>query len=328
MIRTMRSMFLVIIFCGVHFLHALEVTILSTPQKSALGKNIQVAFALSSQELGFLKHTLQFSVDRDDMVLTAWNSAMQAQDVFVPAFKKSIKVVTQSSQGVLLFDSGAKSGEQRFACLQQASLTVSCLVVRKDGSIKPFLTVIPLRKQGRARKPREGSALAVSQIESGEIKTIPGIEVPNFDKDFEFINQLHVLWLRLSDFCMDVLQRMSSVWWMLGMLVLFALLTLRGRYRFLRFVVPVRGWWALETKVALLFCLSLGVLYGVRGLFDHAYVFYALAGLSCIGMLYAFTTPPYHETFLGRLKNLVGFFLGVAVLPLLLKAYLMQHGLL
>ena len=108
---------------------------------------------------------------------------------------------------------------------------------------------------------------------------------------------------------------------------LWALLVLKRRYLWLRFVVPLSGAWEREVRRGLFFVGLLGLVRMSAWWLPVSVSLYAAAALCGGGMCYLSLTPPFEETFLGRLKGLIGFVLGMLILPLLAKAWLLHLGL-
>jgi hypothetical protein len=313
--------------------HALNIVLSSEADDIVLNKKIWLRFNFGPQDYGIIKNSLQFSINNGNVALLSWHPLVAPVRVFSQAFKKNRRMFTDSFTGWLAFE-GAPDVVRRKILLADANVCVSCLVENKDGHVVPYNVMLSLIKNTTEipcahhekvmvalnDRTHNGSDLPIQPI-------ITWASVTNLESDYEPIDKLSGSWQRLMDWFKAPVQ-WHLLWWLnVCAAFLFLILLLSRRYRLLRFVVPVGGLWAKELRNVCVFILVTSLCIWLYTRFHSAYMLYGLSGLCCGGMFYAFVTPPYDDVFLGRLKSLVGFILGVLVIPLALKAYLLQYGL-
>jgi hypothetical protein len=108
-------------------------------------------------------------------------------------------------------------------------------------------------------------------------------------------------------------------------LVLLGLLLVRPRYRWLQFITPLSVIWAQDIKCFCIFFLITALFYVVRFFIALEYMLYSLALYCLLVGIYYLKTVPYTKTFLGKLRILIGSILLALILPLIVKALLLQN---
>lgn len=318
-----KRTFLLMVFFFTGSLHAVSVIVLNDGADVASSKKILLKFVLDEHEQGILKTTLQFSVDQGDVRLVSWNALSQPTDFFSSPLKKTQRVFSESFTGCLAYETNFSDVSACMRLLGQTKVYVSCFIVRKNGKTKPFNTMLSI-SQGQVMEKEE----VIDTHGDDQPYQLPSfLPVPDLAQDFEPIEQLGSLWTSFCNRITKALFGNTFFWWYSLILLLFVAYMLKRRFVWLCMIAPLQGMWEREFVVLLGFVVMNGLLYGAHYVIGMPYVLYACSALYGLGMMYVLLSSTQEALFLGRLKSLIGLVLGSMMLPVMLKAYLMQHGL-
>lgn len=316
-----------------HAIFGLALHVINDPLDMAINKKICLSITCAPEELGIYRHALSFSVDSAAIKLLSWQAHNPAISSYSNAFKKTKKIFS----GPLLLDVFSQTAsdvlEQSSALFAKAHIHVSGLVAYHNGKVAPFNLIAPLKSTQQLGElalatPDRPLVDPVSLFSQESVAGGPALmSVPDFDKELDFIERLGALWRRLVD---DVMQ--AATWSLLFVSLLISsafwlLLIAKRRYYWMRYVLPFSIAWEREFRRLTIFLLAGALLYGLSFILA-LYSILALFALLCFcAMCYAYLFPQKETSFLHRFKALIGFILGILVMPLLVKAYLMYCGL-
>jgi len=310
---------------------AIEVT--NDSASMVTSKNIWMLVKMSPGEQGIFKQGLCFSVDNPSICLSSWKSSVNSTLVYNQAFHKTGRMFLPGSALSLRLSDKSVRSDQLGACLAQSHVYVHGLVALKSGKVKPFSVKVPLGHSWWPVSAQTTTTVAMNAahvvgcpVAQTTVKPLTLKPVVDVLQELTVVEKLASLWSGLTGVVRHVLAFALFWHWYAMVVGLWVLLTLKRRYHWLRFVVPLSGSWEREVRRGLFFVGLLGMVrMSAWWLPVHVSLFMA-AFLCCGGMCYASLTPPFEETFLGRLKGLIGFVLGMLVLPLLAKAWLFYVG--
>lgn len=331
MIRQLKNVFSVVFVVLGFFtsMHALDVVLTQDIDATVLQKKIEIHFNLDPQDQGILKSSLQFSIDIPDITLSSWQSIEQPMMAYIPAFKKTKKMFTDSFNGVLSLDCGDRSIDERKDLLADATVYVVGLVAEKDGKIQPFVVGKPIKQQSQsARVPAQTVVDNSTTIEQRADDTVfVDKPVPDLEQEYVPVDKLSQSWNCLVTWIKGVFSwRLIMILTLLFMLILAFFIGKRRIDRLKEFFV-MNDEWEREITYFIIFMLVSGLLYFLRGVIGAVGALILFAAMCFGGMLRASLVPPFEESFLGRLKDLIGLILGALIVPVLFKAYLLHCGL-
>ena len=219
-------------------------------------------------------------------------------------------------------------GERR-EILSQAAVYVVGLVVDHDGKIKPFALGKPVITPERLVAPQSTNQIVVAPENEQSIETplFTIKPVPDLDSEYLPIDKLSYNWRNLCSLIADAIHS-HSVWFVvLFFVAMMAIVVVRRRVSWFAALVPLNVTWEREIVYFSSFVLIGSLLFVFRNAIGVANAIYIFAAMCFYGMVRARFVPPFEESFLGRLKDLVGLILGSLIVPLLFKAYLIQCGM-
>jgi hypothetical protein len=314
--------------------HAVAIEVTNDPATMVTSKNIWMLVKLSDQEQGIFKQGLCFSVDDPSICLSSWRSSLNPTLVYNQAFHRTGRMFLPGSALSIHLNDKALRADQLGACLAQSHVYVHGLVALKSGKVKPFSVKVPLGHSWWPETAQTTATVAMNVPQAVNCPTVQAtIKPPSLKPVADVLQELTVvdslvrLWVGLTGLVHHMLALALFWHWYAIVIGIWALLALKRRYHWLRFIVPLSGSWEREVRRGLLFVGLLGVVRMSAWWLPVHFCLYAAAVLCGGGMCYASLTPPFEETFLGRLKGLIGFVLGMLILPLLAKAWLLQMGL-
>jgi len=319
--RLSVRLLLVILIMTSRSAHALELQIANDLLDMMIAKNIGLRLKCTGNEEGIIKRGLCFSVDNPKIVLTSWKASLRPIMVFNERFKKSKKTFLSVANFYVLFQIDVDRVEYMKKYLMEANIYVSGFVVHKNGCVKPFnlmTPLVPALKLSVAAQPLKQDQILVE----GAIKPSPFIPTGDFDKEHEWGDRLEVVWKRFVSFLGHTFTIVTLIWLYAFLIALLLALVLRRYCPWLYFVLPVSGLWQKELQRLLTFLWIAGTVYFASFFIVSRLCIYVGAALCFVGMCYACSTAK-EDYFLGRLKGLIGFVLGVLVFPLIVQAYLL-----
>jgi hypothetical protein len=292
-------------------------------------KRIWIRFVLASDEYALLKNSLQFSITSPECSLVSWNPVMQPMSIYIGAFRKKKQAFIGPLAGWIDFTCTPEG--KRILCDAGASLAVSCLVVCRNGCIKPCSVCIMLARNSVTCKHNDSSASSLlhprSCIKKSQHVKHSTLAIPPLEKDFELIDHLEHQWAVLrAPSTLSLTWRF--LWWLDGLMIMLLLLfMLRAYYRWRH--IPIYRWymWNRQLLEACGFVTTYTLLLGGT-LILQPFLMWSITAVVCsLGLLYVCRVPGRKETLWGRLKNLIGTTCGIFIMPCALKAVLLFYGL-
>jgi hypothetical protein len=309
--------------------YAIDVTLTQDFDSIVLQKKIDLRFSLDPCEQGVLKSSLQFSIDSPFVMLSSWQSIEKPSVIYAPTFKKTHKMFTDSFSGVLFFDCRDLSINERKNLLREAAVYVVGLVIKKDGKTKPFALAKSLQQipQEVVRDDQVVEIVSTQRGQSTENSLFTITPVPDLEQEYAPIDKLSHSWDCLKTWIYCLLSWQVIVFVLSIFVLLLILLVARRRIAYLSSLEILNIYWERELTFFTVFVLLSFLLYAARYAIGILSALCIFALLCFIGMLHARLVPPFQESFLGRLKDLIGLILGALVVPVLFKAYLLYCGL-
>lgn len=301
-------------------LHAGSFTITTDASSIIEHKKIVIAYTRDIAEQGILSTSLCFTIDQPSVCLKRWKSSQRSHRVWNMFAQKKRSLFTGGQFTLECdFEENADSA-LLISSLHTATVSLSCLIMGEDGALHPYTQVMRVGEQHDVCVQEPLPEPEIEQIVPGKTHRIVSLD------DSALIESFGATWYRMQAFVMSFLTVSHAFWGVIVLSILVALAWLRRRFRFVQRIIPSLGRWERECIGGIVF-LSGCCVIGCIALCGAYIVSLLLFSVWClIGMGYAFATPPDNEIFLGRLKKLVGFCLGVSVLPLAFKALLVYHG--
>jgi hypothetical protein len=317
-------------------LYSLNVYITNDNADIINSKKICVRLSFDSGEAAIYKDTLCISIDTPSIDLNSWRTTAQAPVFYVPNFKKNKKLFTESFNLEILIDFEHKDKQNQMKTLHESHLSISSLLLTKAGNIKAENVVVPLKVSDFV----EDLSLTVTTSTLGMISNYTFTLLP-YQRSFEcfnhtkhfvgkqdvnevlIIDRTKDLWEALRQQVYILFSSFSFYKWY-SILWLFLLVLLLCLFHpKLRYVVSLCSCWYRELVIlvsVLLFIFSWWLLQG----YMVSYVWYGVLGVFCI------PSSCYYlwggtETFLDRLKVLIGIIFAIALLPLLVLAYMYNN---
>ncbi len=306
--------------------YALDVQVAHELIDMTVNKKISLQLTLAHDERGIYKHACSFSIDNPNIKLLSWHATTPSERVYSPAFKKTKKMFVGSCMINVMSDVPGDLQEQYRTLFADTNVHFAGLIAYNDGKVRPFNIVLPLNHDKHEIKTTS-SYKKPDQISDNNNKQPEFLPTPDFEKEMVFITMLGDLWARLIAWI-----ECHISWWLLiklyfVLLFIWLLLIAKHRYRWVRYIMPLSGAWEKEIGRLLIFSFIGIGLYALNHFLPTYRILYLLAMLCFCMMCYAYVFPKKETSFLERLKGLIGFGLGVMVLPLLVKAYLLYCGL-
>mgnify|MGYP001559652140 CR=1 FL=1 len=312
---------------------ALDIEVTNSVEDMITNKKIWLHLAFNPEEEGIFKRSLQFSVDQPDMLLRAWHPLVQWRPLFLPSFKKIKRMITNSFAGWLAIDFAVPDEAFARHMITQTRMQVSCLVLYKNGITAPVTVNFLVDKSG-ALRARADQSIDRPEAQKQHLCFTPEIRVSRvrmpvtaLDSEFEMYEPLGRAWASLMHIVRSMAQLKTMVIALLLLGFLVGLFSVRRRYwpGYGRFLLS--AYWEHEMRELFALLLIGSFVYFVIPLASQMYAFYVGSLFCFVAMLYIFIKTPNQSMLWLRLKSLVGFGMGVLVLPLLLKGYLLQCGL-
>lgn len=327
-----NKVFLLMVFFLVLPLQAVRITLLNDPADIAKNQKICLHFQLDADDEGIFKNTLQFSIDHPEVSLVAWNTACLATDFCSSSLRKVRKIFSDSFTGEITLKNSVHDIQEQEHYFQNTKLYVSCFYLRKNGKVKPMNTMLHL---GSIQTTPDANSLFATNNLTTTMLTSTGLLIhvpkplstPDFEQAFQPIEYLAGLWGSFCGGVKDIIFGPILCWLVVACVFLLMLLFVLRHFGWCTFVPVISAKYRKDCWAFFVFCLFNGMLYAARHFCQAILLLYLFATLCAIGMLYAFITALHEDSFLAFIKNCIGILLGSMILPVMLKAYLMQHGL-
>lgn len=282
-------------------------------------------FVLAEDQLGVLKRGLSVTVDNQALRLVRWKADARSQPIFLPSVNAYRRVYVGSFAVSLLFDRIFHTEEELAQLLAKTTVTIAGVVLCKGAvlqelELQPFVACASLGDYVSQQKP---GVLTHSDIEQPQaVPTVAWVGVHRLDSEFSWIDVVTRAWELLKNIWLGL------QWWLLGVIcgVIVLLAVLRRRYGWVRYLLPLQGVWLQEVSRSAALCGLMVLLVYASSCMGRMITLVAMAVVLLCGMIYMLVTPPSDQLFLGRLKRVVGFAMGVFVIPCALRAYLLYYG--
>lgn len=326
--RLLWCMLVVLCMVDGRLLRGLEMRTTGTPDIALSRRIVWVRCTLTPPEVGLLHRGLLLSTDNAAVTLVRWHSDQQPTRIDIPSFGRQRRAYTGTF--TLALELACAEGTPAEQCAQllrtQVQLAGLMVITHKNGSLgvraaaaQAPLVVAPVTNMVGLLPLRSSSshdaAVAVPSVHWKSTRLL--------DTDYAWIRALRRAW----DTVYNVIMPVS--WGVLALIcwVLYLIMLLLGYFCAVRWESLVQGaWWRELRRVGCFIGICAGIMWA-GPLMGRRYALSSCAVLLVLGMLYALTTPPTEQVFLGRLKRLIGFIMGVALLPCVVRAWLLQWGL-
>lgn len=296
-------------------------------------RSISVRVEFEPADQSIYKDSLRFSVDKAEIELLSLDVSKQPITHYSLAFKRNKPVYTESFTATITF----QAAHINAALLADAHIYGAFLVLGKDGKTRPKTLMISLgnhSKHNDHEVVQEKKLLEdafdrdigiVGDADSGQVKKA---QAPHLSSDFALIDELCVIWRKLVGGLKSLLSSSFLIKFYCGAIALLVLLYIKRRYRWLRFVVPIGGVWEKEIKRMLFFLLGCLVFLLLSLAISHYLVLYGFAVFLLFSSFFYLKTSVLKGTFLGNLRELLGFLMAAAIFPVLIKGYLLHYSVL
>lgn len=294
-------------------------------------RKICARLSFDPDDAAIYKDTLCLSVDAPELELKGWRTPAQAPVLYVANFKKNKRLFTESFNLEILIDFDEKDRKKQLKVLGESYLSISSLLLTKDGKNKAENVIVPLKTS----EPLEDFSLTMTTTSLGLLSHYTSTLLPyqrSFDvfaatKHFIYKNNANEilvidrtkdLWSVMRQQFGKIVDSFSFYKWYSVLWIILLLLLLRLFYPVFRFIVPLSSLWYRE--VVLLICILLFVSsWWLLRAFVAPSLWYGVLAVLCVpgGCYYLWGGT---ETFLDRLKVLLGIVFAVSLLPLLVLA--------
>jgi hypothetical protein len=317
------------------WVHALRVEIINSHADILAARKVCLRLLFDPDDQAVYKDTIRFSVDTTQLTLLRWMTSQQHVLQYIPSFKCNKKAYIESVHCEIFIDISK-------ACLSLDGifLYVACIILKKDGRNVPVNTCVAL---GMCDQELSLDTVRVTSWEqlhnnfiasndysgvlihnnSGSVRKT-GVPVNLLKEENKTLDELLTLWRRaLASFRAVT----HTSWYLHGylfLLCLLLLLYLKKRFYFLRYVIWIYGAWEKELRRFLLF-LWMSLTIGLFSLWIPEYIVLGMLAVFFVPLTFYYISAG-QETFLGRLKSLIGFILGASIIPLLVKAFLIKNA--
>ncbi len=309
-------------------LHGLELRTTGSPDAALSRRVVWVRCTLTSPELGLLHRGLVLSTDNAAVTIVRWHSDAQPERIDIPTFGRQRRAYAGTFTLALeLALANGTLDEQRKQLMRTQVLLAGLIVItHKNGSLgvqacstqAPLVTVPDSTAIGMLSLRSSSSRDAAQAVPSVHWKSTQLL-----DTDYAWIRAVRRAW----DTVYNVIMPVSwGLLWLVSWLV-YLIMLLLGYCGTARLGSVVTGAWWRELRRAACFVGMCAWIMWATPFIGRRYALSACAVLLILGMFYALTTPPTEQVFLGRLKRLIGFIMGVALLPCVVRAWLLQWGL-
>jgi len=323
----------IMIFVSWQLLHGLKIHSTATPQDAARRQEVWVRCILDQNEVGLLKHGFTFTIDNPSISLVRWTVDAKPEAIYLPMFNGYRRVYRNACSCRLQLDPGNLSPEVFTYELTRTQVMVAGLAVVYDAllhrldlrAVTEEAALAPelVKHQGVVFQP-PAVRLADQEVVNS-MPTVHWLSTKKLDTDFAWITAFAYAWGTLRDAVAGINWKLIAL---LAALLLLLLWLCKRYHQLLR--IPVAWFqsrWVYEIKrAALLLCSIVGLMQASPWL-GRQLAWSLLAITLFVGMMYELVTPPSEQVFLGRLKRVIGFGLGIFVLPCLVRAWLFHWGL-
>jgi len=302
-----------------------------------VSKRILVRVELDKSDQYIYKDSLRFSIDVPGIELTSWHASIHPTTQYSLLFKRNKLIYPESFTAEITFTLGDRSLEPEHLPghvqehqehivdrLTDANMYVACLVYGKDGKNKAQTVMVSCHqhKNHKNHKNHNESKQAglFSASESFEDEHSHDrrdrqdngdnneVRIESLGSEIIFFNELFVVWQKLTEPVKQFIGTSSFFIWYMIVLLLCILFAIKPYFRWMRFVIPVRGIWEKEIKRFLLVLVTSASFYFVSFLVALHIVLYSFACFLLLCSLYYLKETAYSTTFLGKLKIIIGFF--------------------
>lgn len=325
--KKISYLFLIIACFIVQTLDAYQLYVQGSIQDMMASKRMHVRIMLDPTEQYIYKDSLRFSIDVPGIELKSWHASINPTQQYSLLFKRNKFVYPESFTAEIIFNAEKQALDQ----VDEANMYVAALVYGKDGKNKANTVMVSLNQKDGAGVPEEQKQISDSIMTgTGATEMTDDVKKPIVEElgtEFAFFRELFGIWTRLVAPGKQFIGSRAFFLWYLVLLLVFILFVLKRRYRWLRYVIPFQGVWEKELRRFFGFVVGGASFYFLQFLIPMHIVLYALAVFLLITACYYLKKTPYSETFLGKLKALLGFLLAAAILPVLIKGFLSQSSL-
>lgn len=317
------------VLLSIQILGAVDLYITNDVADMVAAKRICVRINLAESDQALYKDSLCFSVDAPELELKSWRTSAQESLQYIPLLKRGKKLYLRSFNVELTIDFDMQDKIKQAMLLNKTALYVSALSLTKDGENKVVNLMVPLAEV-IARDysfTTTFNSLTTSLSTTMTSSWLGRFLSKNFfvpkkliiNSELLVIDRMKDVWLQVRTMVVGALTSGAFYCWYFGLVVLIVfLILLQRRKRYL-----VYTWWFWEFEIMMVFVGCVGLLFICRS-FIPRYLLYKIFGFMCVPCALYFLWGG-QETFWRRLKVLVGLVCATAVLPLLVKGYLLQY---
>ena len=318
--------------------YGLEIQLIGSYEETIATKKIGLRFMLEPHEEGVYKEGLRFSVDAPHIELKRWATVQAPVSRYIPLLKRYKRLFADSFTLEIDFDFYNYNKKDLIAqYFEDTGVYIAGMVLGKNGKNYPFNKMLIVQQKHRPPPLDEHNRYAMEAFfeqqytfSGAPMKVLQTPEQKAFiashdtkmhsvEREVVIVEQITLLWGRLLCGLKNILHS-----WLFGILY-WAILGgfLIGLIRRWIFKKP---WWVKRYTWGREFLYCCWMIWSCTTFFllwwryEHYGVMYGAAGCCLVwGSYYLMTAS---DTFWGRIKWLIGFTLGMATPPLLIKAFL------
>lgn len=316
------------ITASVEFLSPLRLKLVDNVDDIITEKKVTVRFEFDQDDTAVYNDSMRFSIDSATIELKSWRGTLPPLSEYVPLFRKNKLVYMNSFDVIIALDFTNQDKGRKRTTLQESNLYLACLTLSKDGKNRSKNLVVSLAKPtvdiqvsgdqaARTILPEERKIIATVQSEERKI-ILPSLQEDTvfdqlFDYGRELIAKLHdffeseaFMMLYLSLLCMlcfFLVMRIFS----LGQALLY-----NAAWKKELIQIVSLTWVTFSFYFLTMFLATYLVLLLLA-------IFFLIVGISYLKDKYA------KDSFLTKIRTVIGMILITLVLPLLVKAYLLKN---
>jgi len=283
-----------------------------------------IRFNLTKEDLAVYRDFLRFSIDVDGVELKSWRASIQPIEQYVPIFGRAKKLYTESFNVEIGLRFDKNLSEKDF---KNSNLCVACLVLDRDGKNKVCNVVLPLQESILEEKHSESNKLETN-LNSEDFKAfstqdtvVNSISVQKnrklymADSENEIFEKIDNVFAQILESFKSFLD--SDVFFKIYLfLCLIVFLIMFCWYFF--------SWAVNDFKKFFIFLWAFANFYYLRTFVSELSILVSLAVVSLVVSIYCLKQNFKPETFGQKFKILIGTILAMTVLPLLVKACLIN----
>lgn len=317
------------VLLNIQILGAIDLYITNDVADMVAAKRICVRINFAESDQALYKDSLCFSVDTPALELKSWRTSAQESLQYIPLLKRGKKLYLRSFNIELTIDFDMQDKVRQAMLLNKTALYISALSLTKNGENKVVNLMVPLAEV-IARDysfTTSFNSLTTSLSTTVTSSWIGRFLSKNFfvtkklivNNELLVIDRMKDLWMQIRTLVVRALTSGAFYYWYFGFMALMIFLIFLQRRK--RYLVYTWWFWEFEIMLALVGCV--GILFICRS-FIPRYFLYKTFGFICIPCALYFLWGG-QETFWRRFKVLIGLVCATAVLPLLIKGYLLQY---